>query len=105
MAQQRADTPTAVVPEGDLELDIPTSPLPMEDILAARRAKRQAILAKYNNSVDNIKTGVSRSPGPSSAVQPPTPSLLVSDSMPQTPAQNLGADSPGVVARRCESLH
>lgn len=76
----------------------------MEDILAARRAKRQAILAKYNNGVDNVETGVSRSPGPSSAVQPPTPSLLVSDSIPQTPVQNFGTDSPGVAARRCESL-
>ncbi|KJA15191.1 hypothetical protein HYPSUDRAFT_1070098 [Hypholoma sublateritium FD-334 SS-4] len=95
-----APEPTAAVPEVDLELDIPTSPPPVEDILAARRAKRQAILAKYNNGIDNVTIGVSRSPGPSSAVQPPTPSTLVSDSIPQTPAQNFGTDSPGVAARR-----
>ena len=95
-------TPPSVL---EPELELSTSPIPVEQVLAARRAKRQAILAKYSG-VSSVNTmGASPSPGPSSAVQPPTPSLLVSDSMPQTPAQNLGADSPGVVARRCESLH
>jgi hypothetical protein len=31
----------------DLELTLPLSPPPIEDIIAARRAKRAAILAKY----------------------------------------------------------
>lgn len=34
-------------PLPDLELALPSSPPPVEDILAARRAKRAAILAKY----------------------------------------------------------
>jgi serine/threonine-protein kinase PRP4 len=38
-----------------MELDLAPSPPPVEDILAARRAKRQAILAKYTSlaSVNN----------------------------------------------------
>jgi serine/threonine-protein kinase PRP4 len=65
-----------------MDLDIPTSPVPVEDVLAARRAKRQAILAKYKG-LESIATSVSSSPGPSSAVQPP-PSLPTSNSVPQT---------------------
>jgi serine/threonine-protein kinase PRP4 len=34
-------------PLPDLELELPPSPPPVEDLIAARRAKRQAILAKY----------------------------------------------------------
>lgn len=66
-----------------MELDLPSSPLPVEDLLAARRAKRQAILAKYAG-VASVSTSISPSPGPSSAVQPPTPSLSVSNPVSQT---------------------
>jgi len=47
--------------------------------LAARRAKRQAILAKYAGVASVNTTEASPSPGPSSAVQPPPPSAEVSD--------------------------
>jgi serine/threonine-protein kinase PRP4 len=61
-----------------MELDLAPSPPPVEDILAARRAKRQAILAKYTG-VASVNTSISPSPGPSSAPQPPTHSLSVSN--------------------------
>ena len=54
-----------------MELDLAPSPPPVEDILAARRAKRQAILAKYTGVV-SVNTSISPSPGPSSSAQPPT---------------------------------
>jgi serine/threonine-protein kinase PRP4 len=66
-----------------MELDLPSSPPPVEDILAARRAKRQAILAKYVD-IASASTGVSPSPGPSSAVQPPNTSFPVSNPVSQT---------------------
>lgn len=70
-----SNTETSVV---DMELDLAPSPPPVEDILAARRAKRQAILAKYAG-VASLNTSVSPSPGPSSAAQPPTHSVSVSN--------------------------
>ncbi|KAF8990267.1 kinase-like protein [Cyathus striatus] len=39
-----------------MDLDLPPSPPPIEDLLATRRAKRLAILAKYSNSADSVKT-------------------------------------------------
>ncbi|KAF9481290.1 kinase-like protein [Pholiota conissans] len=76
------DTPQEKAPV-DMDLDIPTSPTPVEDVLAARRAKRLAILAKYNG-LTSVTTSASSSPGPSSAVQPPTPSLPSSNPITQT---------------------
>lgn len=63
----------------DAELELATSPVPVEVTLAARRAKRQAILAKYTGVASVNTTEASPSPGPSSAVQPPPPSAVVSD--------------------------
>ena len=37
-----------------MELDIPPSPPPVEATLAERRAKRQAILAKYTRAIFNF---------------------------------------------------
>ncbi|KAH9930871.1 kinase-like domain-containing protein [Fomitopsis serialis] len=49
----------------------------VEETLAARRAKRQAILAKYAGTTSAaLSQGVSPSPGPSSAVEPPPTSPL-----------------------------
>lgn len=59
-----------------MELDLPPSPPPVEDVLAARRAKRLAILAKYNGV-----ESVGASPSPSSAVQPPPTSSSISDTI------------------------
>lgn len=57
------------VPEPEIELDIPPTPPPVEDVIAARRAKRQAILAKYSGPAS-----VNASPSPmptASSVEPP----------------------------------
>lgn len=51
----------------DMELEIPSSPPPVEDILAVRRARRQAILAKYADA-----SGTADASGISSAAEPPT---------------------------------
>lgn len=44
-----AVAPAVIEPLPDLELTLPPSPPPIEDVLAARRAKRAAILAKYQS--------------------------------------------------------
>lgn len=64
-----------------MELDLPPSPPPVELTLAARRAKRQAILAKYARS-----TSASLSPAPSSAVQPPQSSAPESNPESRAPS-------------------
>lgn len=66
-----------------MELDLPPSPPPVEDVLAARRAKRLAILAKYNGV-----ESVGASPSPSSAVQPPPTSSSISDTISRTHSVN-----------------
>lgn len=83
-APTRAPSPPPVAsttPDQDLELEMLTSPPSVEETLAARRAKRQAIMAKYAN-VD-LTNQASPSPGPSSAVQPPLDLPVVSDTTPQ----------------------
>lgn len=72
-------TNTALPTQPGPELELATSPVPIEVTLAARRAKRQAILAKYTGVSSVNTTQASPSPGPSSAVQPPPPSAVVSD--------------------------
>lgn len=62
-------------PELELEMDVTA---PGEASRSARRARRQAILAKYAGIASNIQS-VSPSPGPSSAVQPPQPVSTISD--------------------------
>ena len=79
-------------PEVEVDLDLVTSPPTVEETLATRRARRQAILAKYvgTDSLDTSQTATP-SPGPSSAVEP-TPISSVSDapsqpySVPTTPS-------------------
>ncbi|KAI0344950.1 kinase-like protein [Trametopsis cervina] len=63
--QDTASTQSRPGPEP--ELDLTTTPPSVEDTLAARRARRQAIMAKYAGLASNV----SPSPGPSSAVEPP----------------------------------
>ena len=70
---------TALPTQPGPELELATSPVPIEVTLAARRAKRQAILARYAGVASVNTTQASPSPGPSSAVQPPPPSAVVSD--------------------------
>lgn len=68
---------SASAPEPEPELDL-TTPPPVEETLAARRAKRQAILAKYAGSINTAPTATP-SPEPSSAAEPPTATSTVSD--------------------------
>jgi serine/threonine-protein kinase PRP4 len=82
----------------ELELELATSPVPIDVALAARRAKRQAILARYAGVASVNTTEASPSPGPSSAVQPPPPSAEVSD--PQSQRHSIvGENDTGVVSR------
>ncbi|KAL0947806.1 hypothetical protein HGRIS_013879 [Hohenbuehelia grisea] len=67
--------------EPDMELDLAPSPPPVETTLAERRAKRLAILAKYNGIAS---AGASPSPAPSSAVLPPPSVSPVSDPVSRT---------------------
>jgi serine/threonine-protein kinase PRP4 len=64
-----------------MELDLPSSPPPVEATLAAHRAKRMAILAKYAG-VASVDT--SHGTRPSSAVQPPPTSFSVSNPVSQS---------------------
>lgn len=70
-----------------MELDLPSSPPPIEDTLAARRARRQAILAKYAG-IASSSAGPTPSPGPSSAVEPPPATPDVSNFPSQDPSVN-----------------
>jgi hypothetical protein len=82
----------------ELELELATSPVPAELTLAARRAKRQAILARYAGITSVNTTEASPSPGPSSAVQQPPPSAVVSD--PQSQHHSIvGANGAGPASR------
>jgi len=80
------------------ELELATSPVPIEVTLAARRAKRQAILAKYTGVASVNTTQASPSPGPSSAVQPPPPSAVISDPQSQHHSIN-GGNGVGSASR------
>lgn len=80
-------------------MDIPPSPPPMEDILAARRAKRQAILAKYAGT-SSISASVSSGPGPSSAAQSPVPDS--SNLVPQSQRAGVNGHEPGNVSKSSE---
>ncbi|KAI0296811.1 kinase-like domain-containing protein [Russula brevipes] len=85
-------------PQPEPELELATSPVPVEVTLAARRAKRQVILAKYAGVASVNTTEASPSPGPSSAVQPPLPSAVVSD----PPSQRhsvVGENGAGSISR------
>ncbi len=86
VSSRGSSTTRPVAPiEAEMELDLPVSPPPVEDILAARRAKRQAILAKYTG-VASVAATVSSGPGPSSAAQSPIPNppSSISNIPPQT---------------------
>lgn len=62
----------------DMELELAPSPPPVEDVLAARRARRQAILAKYPDASSTADVS-----GSSSAAQPPTKISSFSDPLSQ----------------------
>ncbi|KAH9890455.1 kinase-like protein [Cubamyces lactineus] len=96
-----------------MELDLPPSPPPVEETLAARRARRQAILAKYAGiASSNVSQGPTPGPGPSSAVEPPpaTPDVSNFPSQAQsvvgTPsrAESVRADSIAPDLRKTASV-
>lgn len=71
-------------PPQDVELELTTSDTSVEATLAARRAKRLAIMAKYAGiSSATASQAASPSPGPSSAVEPPPAVSSVSDNVSQ----------------------
>jgi serine/threonine-protein kinase PRP4 len=76
-------------PPRDLELEIPPSPPPLETTLAARRAKRLAIMAKYAD------LGANPDPEPSSAVQPPPPTTCLSN--PESQSHSV-AETPAIMS-------
>ncbi|KZT74096.1 kinase-like protein [Daedalea quercina L-15889] len=102
--------PPPTRPEPEPELELTTSSTSVEETLAARRAKRQAILAKYAGiSSAALSQGVSPSPGPSSAVEPPPTSPALSNTASQsysprvTPAPTdagWSASASGMISKR-----
>ena len=72
----------------DMELELAPSPPPVEDVLAARRARRQAILAKYPDASSTADAS-----GSSSAAQPPTKNSSFSDPLSQTQMVNVVGQS------------
>jgi hypothetical protein len=91
-------------PELELELEV-ASPPPMEDTLAARRARRMAILAKYSTapSVDtSADASTAASPAPPLSVTPSDASQLPSTSITTSVRHSLqeaGSASPATPAR------
>lgn len=59
-----------VEPQSDLELALPPSPPPIEDIIAARRAKRAAILAKYQVAESGTSSRTVSEPTASAPAKP-----------------------------------
>jgi serine/threonine-protein kinase PRP4 len=96
-SQPAPPTPApASKPEPEMELDLSTTLPSVEDTLAARRARRQAILAKYTGLASiNTSQTASPSPGPSSAAELATAISAVSDppsqlqSVPVTPGASV----------------
>ncbi|KAI0823829.1 kinase-like protein [Trametes gibbosa] len=85
-----------------MDLDLVPSPPPVEDTLAARRARRQAILSKYAgiSSANNTQEPTS-SPGPSSAVEPPPATPDISNLPSQ--AQSVAGTPGRAVSVRADS--
>ena len=83
-SQQQTTSTVEAAPEVEMELELTTSPTSVEETLAARRARRQAILAKYAGlSSINTSQEHTPSPGPSSAVAPPPALFARSDNVSQ----------------------
>ncbi|THH21241.1 hypothetical protein EUX98_g8425 [Antrodiella citrinella] len=83
-------------PQPDVELELPISPPSVEETLAARRAKRQAIMAKYAGLASST---ASPSPGPSSAVEPPPRLPTVADAVSQPHSATETPFSPSTVRK------
>jgi serine/threonine-protein kinase PRP4 len=56
--------PPAPEPQPEIELSLPTSPPPIEQMIAERRAKRLAILAKYQDQNIPSSQSATASPAP-----------------------------------------
>jgi serine/threonine-protein kinase PRP4 len=85
----------------DMELELASSPPPVEDVLAARRARRQAILAKYPDASSTADAS-----GSSSAAQPPTKNSSFSDPLSQKHMVNVvGQSAPSKSPNLKEQRH
>lgn len=89
-------SPRASTQEPDMELDLPPSPPPVEDILAARRAKRQAILAKYTG-VASVSTTVTSGSEPTSTATPQDFTLAREGNVDGTSGVELGGEQVSAV--------
>ncbi|KIJ63386.1 hypothetical protein HYDPIDRAFT_113375 [Hydnomerulius pinastri MD-312] len=98
-SEPRQPQPPQPEPELDLELNTSTND---QASRAARRARRQAILAKYAG-IANATQSVSPSPGPSSAVQPPQPVSSFSDPQSQLHSSFSTPGIPGEDATRARN--
>jgi serine/threonine-protein kinase PRP4 len=74
----QVQTPAPIpAPQHEMELDIPPSPPPVEALLAARRAKRQEIVAKYSGTSQSDVSSLK----PPSEAKTPQPVASTSDSV------------------------
>lgn len=81
-------------PEPEVELEIPATPPPVEDVIAARRAKRQAIMAKYSGQAS---LNASPSPMTRNSTEPPaSPSLSRAVSQPKEVEHLTPSGAPSV---------
>jgi hypothetical protein len=109
----KTDTETASQqePEPELELTLATTPPPVEEILAKRRAQREAILAKYKTAESGVSSANGTPGGAiSSTALPPPPSVTISKSdvhTPQTgPAEQQPATPSGVPGQSfCSNIY
>lgn len=91
---QPVKPPQPPQPESEMVLELNTSDNE-EALRKARRARRQAITAKYTGIASVSIQSVSPSPGPSSAVQPPPPFSSISNLQPQLHSSTVALGAPG----------
>ncbi|KIM52418.1 hypothetical protein SCLCIDRAFT_1223774 [Scleroderma citrinum Foug A] len=91
---QPVKPPQPPQPESEMVLELNTSDNE-EALRKARRARRQAITAKYTGIASVSIQSVSPSPGPSSAVQPPPPFSSISNLQPQLHSSTVALRAPG----------
>jgi hypothetical protein len=83
-------------PEPEPELQLEVEEKTVEETIAERRARRQAILAKYTRAASNgAPDSASSTPGPSSAADPHPPLSALSNPASQ-PYSSLGTPAPRV---------
>ncbi|KAH8117641.1 kinase-like domain-containing protein [Phellopilus nigrolimitatus] len=88
-------------PETEMELELDTAPKPVEETISERRARRQAIRAKYTGIASaalSVNEAASPSPGLSSAVSQPPPTPSASDLVSQNHSAAATPDTSNIDA-------